>query len=126
MTLIRYVDGPWEGTTVETNMTVIEGVHEHGDGTASHVTYAVDRATFTATFRGYGDRFDVATGRGVISIPDLDEHAVDEEPLLSEATDAQLRAELERRGYRPRLTTPMRRRRRDMPRAGFGQRWPQE
>lgn len=130
MTLIRYVDGPWEGTTVETDALTIDGTHDHGEGTVQAVRYLVDRVNYTAHFAGWGDRWDKATGVGAITpdgrfVADL-EHAVPEEPLLSEATDDQIRAELTRRGYRPRLSTPMRRRRRDIPRAGFGQRWPSD
>lgn len=47
------------------------------------------------------------------------------EKRLCDVTTEELWAELQRRGWRPQLSTPMRRHRRGMPRAGFGQApWP--
>lgn len=136
--LIRYVDGPWQGTTVETDQLAIEGVHDHGDGTVQVVRYMVDRQARTAKFVEWGDRWYKETGQGGIRVPWLEPGAVEVVPdpedghtpaprLLCEATVPELLTEFARRGFRAPLSTPMRRRRRDLPRAGFGQAaWPNE
>jgi hypothetical protein len=107
--LIRYVDGPWKGDTVETTASTVHGVHTHDpdeEGVIFHeaVSYRVDQEARTAH---------------LLAPADL--------KLVRDATVDELLAAARAKGWQERIAwLPMRRRRAPMPRAGFGQRWPSE
>jgi hypothetical protein len=117
--LIRYVDGPYKGDTIETTCGEIVGSFIE-DGVAWEVRYRVDRPNYTAR----------EVHRAPIGALPLPEPAP-EVPTVREATTEELLRELKRRadsgdpvaaGYlRPAMTTPMGGKRAPRIRAGFGQ-----
>lgn len=119
--LIRYVDGPYKGDTVETTCSEIEGVVTHDNGQVDQVRYRVNRDSRTA-------HLIEQRPLGAFSVDDLREALA---PTIYEADTERLLAELARRaragdpvaaGYlRPQMSTPMGGRRGPRPRAGFGQ-----
>lgn len=118
--LIRYVDGPYKGDTVETTCSEIEGTFLEAD-VMWQVRYRVDRETYSA-------REVERRPLGSFTHAELVEAFA---PTITEASTEALLAELAARagrgdpvaaGYlRPSMTTPMGGKRAPRIRAGFGQ-----